>query len=108
MITRGFAEVEAKKNDAWWTHEPIQSIQSFTQPIQNNIVDSKFTCSQTLAKMKANAIDCVLVFKDGVVNNVVTKKNIMNKLVLGAIKPDSLVETAALDRHIRVNLSRDN
>lgn len=40
-------------------------------------------------------------------SNVVTKKNIMNKLVLGAITPSSVVTAAALDRHIRVSHSND-
>ena len=76
---------------------------SFLFPIEKNIVDSSFTCAQTLAKMKLASIDCVLVFKDGSLDKVVTKKNIMSKLVIGAIRPDSLVETAALDRHIIVS-----
>ena len=31
-----------------------------------------------------------------------TKKNIMNKLVLGVLSGEDTVEEAALDRHIRV------
>lgn len=37
-----------------------------------------------------------------VLENVVTKKNIMSKLVLGAITAEDTIEEAALDRHIRV------
>lgn len=103
-ITRGFVDVEEdEKNDFWWTHKPISAMGAFVTPVADNIVDASFTCAQALDRMKSKSIEMVLVFKEGVMTDAVTKKNIMNKLVLGAVKPTDSVELAALDRHIMVS-----
>lgn len=105
-VTRGFLDVEEdEKNDFWWTHKPISAMADFVTPIADNIVDASLTCAQVLDRMKSKSIDTVLVFKEGVMTEVVTKKNIMNKLVIGACKPTDLVELAALDRHIMLKKS---
>lgn len=100
MITRGFMVPEVLHSDPWWTHKEISAMKSFVQPLENNIIDAKLSCSKALEHMKSKSVDCVLIFKDGSLKNVVTKKNIMSKLVLGAIKPEDSVESAAIDRHI--------
>jgi hypothetical protein len=38
-----------------------------------------------------------------VLKNVITKKNIMSKLVSGSVKPSDLASKAALDRFVLVN-----
>lgn len=105
MITRGFMEVETKKNDIWWTNKKISDMTDFLQPISDNIIKSDVTISKALETMKNKSVDCLLIFDEGVLKSVVTKKSIMNKLVIGAISSDDLVETAALDRHIQLNKS---
>jgi hypothetical protein len=113
-ITRGFLDVaeeeeeeeEDNKNpNSSWTLKPISDMVKFATPLADNIIDASSTCAEVLQKMRSTSIDTVLLFKEGVMAEVVTKKNIMSKLVLGVVKPTDSVELAALDRYILVGLS---
>jgi hypothetical protein len=64
MITRGFKEVEIKKNDLWWTTNEIKEMKSFINSIDDNIIEANFTCSQALNQMKTKSVDCLLIFEN--------------------------------------------
>ena len=42
-------------------------MKEFLHPIEENIIESSFTCSQALKKMNQNSIDCLLVFENELV-----------------------------------------
>lgn len=100
MITRDFLEVEQTEKDAWWVHQPISTLKAHLHSIEDNIIDEKMTISTVLNLMKSKSIDCVLVLKENKLENVITKKNIMAKLVNGQLNPSDLALKASLDRYI--------
>lgn len=100
MITRGFMEVEAKNSDPWWIQKPISDMAESMSPLKNNIIDSCLTIDETIKIMKSRSIETALVFKDGILKSAITKKNIMTKLVINAISPRDLIESAAMERPI--------
>lgn len=102
MIARGFLDVEMNKTDPWWFHQTISCLKKCITSIENNIIDEKKTCAEALSIMKSKAVDCLLTFnKEGVLSNVITRKNIMNKLVNGLAASES-VTSAALDTYVKI------
>lgn len=102
MTARGFHDVKVQDNDPWWVSKPISDLEKNLSNIQDNIIDEKTTCSEALNIMKSKSIDCLIILNEGEINSVITKKNIMNKLVNGLALPSDLAKKAALDKYIVV------
>ena len=102
MTARGFHDVKVQDNDPWWVSKPISDLEKNLSNIEDNIIDEKTTCSEALNIMKSKSIDCLIIFNEEEINSVITKKNIMNKLVNGLALPSDLAKKAALDKYIVV------
>jgi len=98
MITRGFYEIPEEANDPWWFHKRIVELKSLIKPVSVNSIDNGATILDALKKMKENSVDCLLAISEGKVKNVVTKKNIMAKLVNKLAEPSSPLTKVALDK----------
>ncbi|CAF0707871.1 unnamed protein product [Brachionus calyciflorus] len=105
MVARGFMEAPISDKDPWWTNQSVSEIKDFVKQVDEHIIDENVDCSKALQIMRTRSIDCLLQFQNGVLKNVITKKNMMNKLVNGSVRPSDLVSNTALDRFITLNSS---
>lgn len=101
MIARGFMQPPVSEKDPWWFGKSIESIIECQKVENSTFEDANLSCTTALHVMKEKGIDSLFYFnKEGVLTNVVTKKNIMAKLVNGSLTPSSPVLGASLDRFI--------
>ena len=102
MVARGFMEPPVSAKDPWWVRQPISDIREYKKIEYNTFTDAQLSCTNALALMKAKSIDSLFYFRDNVLKNVVTKKNIMSKLVNGSLNSSDPALGASLDRTIFV------
>jgi cystathionine beta-synthase len=105
MITRGFYSVEETEKDPSWFHKHISEMSSLVKPFDYNFIDKNKTIADALNTMKEKNVDCLLSFENGLLKHVVTKKNIMAKLVNNLAKPNSVLTKASLDKFRVLNAS---
>jgi hypothetical protein len=91
MISREFIDEPKSVPIQWWFHRKVSKILDFVSyPTETYHIKMNCTIKEALEAMKLISSQTLVCVEDGIVKHVITKRNIMNKLMSGSAKHDSL------------------